>query len=316
MDEFEVIQYLLAHVPAQAEQLRVGIGDDAAIFAPPVGQEIAVATDSLVLGTHFTEELSAAAIAHRALAVNLSDLAAMGAQPCWFLLNLSLPTAEASWVKDFAKGLAALARRHAVTLIGGDTVRGPLCVGVTAIGYVPTGQALQRNGAQPGDGIFVTGRLGNAGYAWRQLAAGAGWSDTDPLFTAFSLPSPRVQQGLALRDLATAAIDVSDGLQVDLQRLMSASGLGAELRVEQLPLDPCLIERCGIDRARGLAMLGGDDYELCFTVPMHAAAALQDSARHWDCGLTQIGQCRAGAGIDLKLNGRSWSASMEEYQHF
>ncbi len=316
MDEFEVIHHLLAHVPAQAAQLRVGIGDDAAIFAPPAGHEIVVATDSLVLGTHFTEDLPAAAIAHRALAVNLSDLAAMGAEPCWFLLNLSMPKAETGWVEDFATGLAALARLHSVTLIGGDTVRGPLAVSVTAIGYVPTGQALRRRGAQPGDGIFVTGRLGNAGYAWRQLAASNGWSETDPLFAAFSQPSPRVKQGLALRDLATAAIDLSDGLQVDLQRLMSASGLGAEVQVERLPLDPSLIERCGIDRARSLALLGGDDYELCFTAPMQAAAALEDSARHWDCGLTRIGECRPGADIDLKLNGRSWAASIEEYQHF
>lgn len=316
MDEFEVIHYLLAHVPAQAAQLRVGIGDDAAIFAPAVGQEIAVATDSLILGTHFTDELPADAIAHRALAVNLSDLAAMGAAPAWFLLNLSLPEAEAGWVKRFAEGLSVLARRHAVTLIGGDTVRGPLSVSVTAIGYVPTGQALQRGGAQPGDGIFVTGQLGNAGYAWRQLAAGADCSKTDPLFAAFSRPSPRIEQGLALRKLATAAIDLSDGLQVDLQRLLSASGLGAELLVEQLPLDPRLIERCGIERARSLAMHGGDDYELCFTAPMHAAANLQQLARHWDCGLTRIGQCRSGTGIDLKLDGLSWSTSMEEYQHF
>lgn len=316
LDESDIIARIAGTVPGSGSGLSLGVGDDAAVFTPPPGEQVVVAVDTLVAGTHFDPRLSPDAIGHRALAVNLSDLAAMGATPRWCLLSLSLEQADGEWLEGFASGLSALANDYGVALIGGDTVRGPLSISITAIGYLPAGSALMRTGAQPGDALFVTGALGAAGHAWRELAAGAACDSSLAGFDALARPQPRVVPGQALRQLATAAIDLSDGLRVDLERLLDASGLAARVDVAQLPLDEALVSACGAARALELALDGGDDYELLFTLPDAAAGQLDGLSRSWPCKVTRIGVCENGQGVHWTQQGQAYSPPRREYRHF
>ncbi len=316
MDEFDVIRYFARRQGGYSKDVVIGIGDDGAVCRPNAGRELVVATDTLVAGTHFLANLPAEAIAHRALAVNLSDLAAMGASPRWCLLNLSLPRAEPEWLASFANGFFTLAESFGLELVGGDTVRGELAVTVTVLGELPPGQALRRDGASPGDLIFVTGELGSAGHAWRALETPTPPSFNDPLMQHFLYPAPRVDQGIALGEVATAAIDISDGLLVDLGRLLTASGLGAEINVNALPMANDLIAECGLALSRDLALSGGDDYELCFTLPAVKKQSVIDMAENWDCDLSCIGRCTAGTTIDWILDGASWSPAVQVFTHF
>lgn len=303
-------------MPGSGRGLRLGIGDDAAVLASPVGEDLVVAVDTLVAGTHFDRRLPPDAIAHRSLAVNLSDLAAMGAEPRWCLLSLSLEEADEDWLGGFADGLASLAAEHGVALIGGDTVRGPLSVSITAIGYLPEGSALTRGGARPGDGLFVTGALGAAGHAWRALADGADCDASLPGFDSLARPQPRVNAGRALRGLATAAIDLSDGLRIDLERLLQASGLAARVDVAKLPLSDAVVAACGETRAVELALDGGDDYELLFALPPGSAGQLAALSRSWACAVTRIGVCESGEGVHWLQRGREFTPPRREYRHF
>jgi len=311
-----VIRRLVRSVPGSGSGLRVGIGDDAAVLASPPGTDVVVAVDTLAAGTHFDERMPPDAIGHRALAVNLSDLAAMGAEPRWFLLSLSLETAEEAWLDSFAAGLSALAGEYGVALIGGDTVRGPLSVSVTAIGYLPEGAALTRGGAQPGDELFVTGALGAAGHAWRSLADGAVCDASLPGFGALMRPQPRVAVGRSLRGLATAAIDLSDGLRVDLERLLEASGLAAEIDVKQLPIADEVVDACSETQALALALDGGDDYELLFSLPRECAGQLEGLSRSWPCKVTRVGVCERGQGLRWLRGDSEFSPPRQEYRHF
>jgi thiamine-monophosphate kinase len=317
MDEFELIERFFA-APAHARNdVTIGIGDDGAVTQPDPGAELVVATDMVVEGTHFPAGTPAHALGHRCLAVNLSDLAAMGAKPAWCTLAISLPTGSADWVREFAAGFMQLAAEHGVALIGGDTVRGPLSMTVTVHGQIPAGTAIRRDGAGPDESIYVTGQPGAAaaGLALLQEAVEP-FESKHELVRRFYYPEPRVVEGLALRGIATAMIDVSDGLHVDLKHLLSASGLGATLDVEKIQPAPTAVGQFGGERALEFALAGGDDYELCFTVPAEREQALRDIAGDWDCDVHRLGRTRAKSNIEWRRHGADYTVPQATFRHF
>ncbi|MDE2091173.1 MAG: thiamine-phosphate kinase [Gammaproteobacteria bacterium] len=317
MDEFEIIRRHFLNTTIYRDDVRLGIGDDAAILRVPPGQELVVSVDTLIAGVHFPEDLPAAAIGHRALAVNLSDLAAMGAKPAWALLALSLPLADDGWLQKFARGFFALAERHQVALVGGNLARGPLNITVTVHGLLPSGQALVRSGAQPGDRIYVTGWLGDAAQGLQQLREHMQITEADNCVQRFCFPEPRIQAGLALRGIASAAIDISDGLVADLGHIVQASGVGAQLQVERLTLSPSLLRYKPREQALNLALAGGDDYELCFTVPEVRLPLLESQAHAFGCPVTHIGEITASKTLRcLKDDSTDWPLPFAGYRHF
>lgn len=273
--EFDLIHQYFTR---PAKRTVLGVGDDAALIRVAAGQELAVSTDMLLAGRHFFSDDDPESLGHKTLAVNLSDLAAMGATPRWALLSLALPEANGRWLERFSAGWFALAEAHGVSLIGGDTTRGPLTLSVTIMGEVARGQALRRSGAQVGDEIWVSGTLGDAALALAYLQRRI---QITPHAAAMVLPrlhrpTPRVKLGQKLLGLANGAIDISDGLLADLGHVLHASSVGAEIRINALPLSETLRAYWHDDVARHAALAGGDDYELCFTakVAQHAAIAL------------------------------------------
>ncbi|GIX22513.1 MAG: thiamine-monophosphate kinase [Gammaproteobacteria bacterium] len=313
MTEFELIRRLLEHIPGARTDVVLGAGDDAACLRPPPGRELVVSTDTLVAGVHFTPDVDPRALGHKALAVNLSDLAAMGAEPAWATLALTLPEADPAWVDGFAAGFGALAAEHGVALVGGDTTRGPLAVGVTVIGSIEPGRALRRDRAVPGDWICVSGALGEAGWWLTERRAGR----EPPPGNALDWPQPRVALGRALAGLAHAAIDVSDGLIADLGHILEASGVGASVYLDGLPLGAPL--RAQPDRAAmlQLALTAGDDYELCFTVAEVDMARLDALQRRLGLPLSPIGRIEAKPGLRL-LSEHAGALRIEAggYDHF
>jgi thiamine-monophosphate kinase len=301
MAEFEFIGELRRQLGGiGAERIELGIGDDAALWAPPPGHSVVACCDTLVAGRHFPLDTDPADIGWKALAVNLSDLAAMAAEPVAALLALTVPAApDPDWTAGFCAGWATLAERHQVALAGGDTSAGPvLSLTVTALGVVPTGQALRRAGARVGDGIHVSGRLGDAaaGLAlWPERAQPA----IAPLAARLARPQPRIALGRALRGVASSAIDISDGLLADLGHLLTASAVGAELAIDQLPLSPELLAAADLAQVRRWALTGGDDYELCFTVPPAREPALAAAAAASATGVRRIGTVVAQPGLRL-----------------
>lgn len=295
--EFELIDRCFKR-SAQRSDVALGIGDDAALLRVPTGQELVVTVDTLIAGVHFPHETDAASIGHKALAVNLSDLAAMGAEPAWVTLALTLPRADEDWLENFAAGFFALAGTHGVGLVGGDTTRGPLSITVQASGFVPEGQALRRSGASPGDTLWVTGSLGDAGLglAWVQGRRVLARNNGQAMRARLDRPTPRVDAGMALRGLASAMIDISDGLAADLGHLLRASDVGAMVDVDVLPLSESV--RMQPD-ARELALASGDDYELLFAVgPEHEQEA-RARLRSQGLACTCIGRIEAEPGLRM-----------------
>ena len=311
MDEFEVIDRFFTRALHGRDEVRLGIGDDAAVTALPPDRELVIATDTLVCGTHFPEATPARAQGHRCLAVNLSDLAAMAAEPLWCTLAISLPAVDESWLTDFAAGFFSLADRFNVALVGGDTVHGPLATTVTVHGATPPGAHITRSGAA--DGIYITGWPGQAGAGCRELLAAHPDSD---LVDRFLFPEPRIAEALSLRGLATAMIDVSDGLHDDLGKLLVSSELGARLDLKQLPVSPELIAYAGPEEAIALVLTGGDDYELCFTVPVAREAELTRITKRWSCLVTKLGETCSGAGLRWFRNGAEYDVPASSYRHF
>jgi thiamine-monophosphate kinase len=318
LSEFALIERYFRSCGAARADVVLGVGDDAALLASPAGRELVVATDTLVAGVHFPAGSPPDSIGHRALAVNLSDLAAMGAQPAWALLALTLPQADEHWIAGFAGGLCALAREHAVTLVGGDTTRGPLCVTVQLIGHVPPGTALRRAGARAGDALYVSGTPGDsaAGLALEQGRLSAAAEAAVYLRERFLRPTPRLALGDALRGHASACIDVSDGLLADAGKLASASGVAAEIAYGELPLSEPLLATLGSVRARELALTGGEDYELCFAVHPENIARLLGELPPQRFAYTRIGTLRQGAGAVVVRDGTVIEFSHSGYQHF
>lgn len=303
--EFELIRrYFMSPQEAQAtDGVALGNGDDATLLVPKVGQQLVVSVDTSVIDVHFPSDAPAYAVGHRALAVALSDLAAMGATSRWCLMALTLDqrafaerAAAEHWLAGYAKGFYNLCQRHSTTLVGGDVTSGALTIGVTVMGEVPAGEAMTRSGAQPGDVIAVTGALGGGagGLAlWQQ-----GERDlSHPLLKRYLLPEPRLEAGVALRGIATAAMDISDGLLADLAHLRAASKVGAVLELEMLPLAEGLVPQLGLDAARQAALSGGDDYELLVTVGSGDVARAQAKLANVGLSLTVIGHCCETLGV-------------------
>jgi len=314
LGEFELIARYFSRPVARRDVL-VGVGDDAALLEVPAGQALAAATDTLVEGRHFLPDAPPESVGHQALAVNLSDLAAMGAEPAWALLALSLPEPDTHWLEGFARGFHALAERAGLTLVGGDTVRGPRVVTVQVLGFVPAGLALRRDGARPGDVLYASGSLGDAA-AGLQLLRDGRRADTDSsLVRRYRFAEPRLALGMALRGVASAAIDVSDGLLGDLGKLCDASGVGAILELEQLPLSRALLASFDATQAERFALGGGDDYELAFAVPRGAVSEMETSLATIG-RITRIGEIVTGHGVRCQRAGQTVEPEIAGYDHF
>jgi thiamine-monophosphate kinase len=319
LGEFELISRFFVRDTRPKSNVILGIGDDAALLDVPKGSDLVSAVDTIVAGRHFLEGADPRSIGHRALAVNLSDIAAMGATPLWATLALTLPSIDLEWLEEFAAGFMDLADLHGVTLVGGDTTRGPLTISVQILGSVPHGAALRRSGGQAGDWLAVSGTLGDAaaGLSFLKSPQRVVRHDVEELIRRFDYPTPRVQLGLSARGLATAAMDLSDGLVGDLPKLALASGLAAHVRVERLPLSLALrTAESSQPRALDLALGGGDDYELLFAVPAQRFAELKAAADRLNLTLSAIGELRSGAGVTWSLNGEEFLPSVSGYDHF
>lgn len=316
MGEFDLIDRFFKR-PARRSPL--GVGDDCALLAPAPGMQLAVSTDLLVEGRHFVSTVDPARLGYKCLAVNLSDLAACGARPLAFTLSLSLPQADAGWLEPFSRGLLALADAHDCELVGGDTTRGPLVIGITVFGEVPPGQALLRSGARTGDDVWVSGHTGDARLALEVFRGNL--SVPQEVFGAARLrleqPEPRVALGLALRGVATAAIDVSDGLLGDLGHILKQSGVGATLEAEAAA---GLVAAGGALEATqrlAFALAGGDDYELAFTAPATAREAVQAAAAQAGTRVTRIGRIDAEPGVRvLDAQGQPLAQALRAWDHF
>jgi thiamine-monophosphate kinase len=322
--EFDLIRrhFQRAEAPT-TPAVALGIGDDCALLQPSPGHQLAISSDMLVEGVHFFHDVAPEALGHKALAVNLSDLAAMGARPLGFTLALALPLADDAWLAAFSRGLFALADAHACPLVGGDTTRGPLNLCITIFGELRPGQALRRDAAQVGDDLYLSGAVGEARLAL-ELLRGTPWATAHSAPDALSRlrerlerPTPRVALGQALAGLANAAIDVSDGLAGDLGHILRASGAGAEIELDALPLPPDLVRLPEAQRLECL-LHGGDDYELLFTAAPDAREQVLAAARDSQTPVQRIGRITAGAG-PLRLigpQGRTVAVPTRGFDHF
>lgn len=340
MNEFELIDRYFRNCGAARADVGLGVGDDAALLEMPPGQQLVAAIDTLVEGRHFPAGSAPASIGHRALAVNLSDLAAMGASPAWALLALTLPNVDEHWLAEFASGFSSLAHAHGMSLVGGDTTAGPLTVTVQVLGHVPPREAMQRSGGSPGDILFVSGNTGDAaaglvleqkalqaGVATEGLSRGASPQRTSSAPAAldenarylrdrFLFPTPRVELGQRLRAFASACIDISDGLFGDAGRLAVASGCGMSIFHEQLAVSAQLIAMVGDEQARHYALTGGDDYELCFAVAPDRVESLERALPSERWQYRRIGQLEASAKRSLIRGGTVIDFSHSGFDHF
>jgi len=314
--EFELIR---RHFTRPARHAVLGVGDDAALLRVGAGMELAVSTDMLVCETHFFADADPRRLGHKALAVNISDMAAMGAVPRWALLSIALPKVDTAWLREFSAGFFALAREHGVDLVGGDTTRGALNICVTIIGETRRGKALRRDGARPGDDIWVSGALGDAALAVahrnRRLRLSA--RELARCSRALDLPQPRVALGQALAGIAHSAIDVSDGLLADLGHICERSRLGAEVQLDAIPRSRIVDRFATAPAGRQALLAGGDDYELCFTAAPQARAKLANISRRIRLPLARIGVMRSGRGVRvLARDGRRIACATRGFDHF
>jgi thiamine-monophosphate kinase len=321
MSEFDLIHLIARRAGAARADVALGIGDDAAVLGLGSGERLVACVDTLVAGVHFPAGTAPADLGWKALAVNLSDLAAMGAEPRFALLALTLPADDADYVRDFASGFHGLARRHGVVLVGGDTTRGPLSVTVTALGAVPDGAAIRRAGATAGDVVYASGSLGDAAAGLAMVEgrlAGLPAETARALRRRLDRPEPRVALGLALRGLASAMIDVSDGLLADLGHVLAASRVGARIVRDRVPVSAALRRAVpDADARAGFACAGGDDYELVFAAPRARAAEVFAAAERAGVPVTPIGRIERGrALVVVDGDGRPWQPERRGYVHF
>jgi thiamine-monophosphate kinase len=314
--EFSIIEEYFSRPTPSAT---LGVGDDAALVSVTPGMELAISTDMLVSGTHFFPDTDPQKLGWKTLAVNISDLAAMGAQPRWATLSLALEQADPHWLSAFSQGFFRCAAQYGVELIGGDTTRGPLNLSVSILGEVPRQQALRRDAAKVGDDIWVSGTLGAAalGLAAVQKQVALSEIDHSHCLRALETPQPRVKLGLALRDVAHAAIDISDGLLADLGHILERSNIGATLHFDQIPCHPALSPFLEQPWARQCLLAGGDDYELCFTAPGHQRERMTHMAEELHVALHRIGHITNNTGLTLlDTHGNAMPTGKAGYDHF
>lgn len=313
-EEFDVIDRYFARIGWQSGQVDLGPGDDCALLRVPDLNQLCVSTDSLISGVHFPENSTGDVVAHRSLVANLSDLAAMGAQPLGFLIALTLPEVNHPWLSAFSDRIALLSDQYQIPLVGGNLSRGTLSVTITVMGIVPIGSALTRHGASPGDGLFVTGHLGEA-------AAGLKVSQKNiaqqALLSAYCFPQPRLDFGQRIRGSATACIDISDGLLADAGHLGESSGVGLCIETDRLVVSEALRAYADDESCRDLMLYGGDDYELCFSAPLGLMGVLTTHAAECETPLSLIGEVVADPGLWLcHADGTRTPATVRGYQHF
>lgn len=314
--EFDLIARYFTRTPKRAV---LGVGDDAALVRVRPGMELAVSTDMLVSGTHFLPQVDPFRLGHKALAVNVSDMAAMGAEPRWVVLALSLPGADAGWLRKLSRGFFGLADEFGIDLIGGDTTRGPLNLCVTIFGEVPRGKALRRDGARKGDDVWISGELGSAaiGLAHRQGRIRLSRAAAARCATALELPQPRVSLGLGLRGIASAALDVSDGLMGDLTHICECSALGADIELERIPRSADLARIADAELVNAALLSGGDDYELCFTAPPRRRDRIESLGGRLGLKVTRIGRIREGSAVRVfRADGSLHRGGKGGYDHF
>lgn len=317
MDEFEVIKNYFSR-GSISDDVRTGIGDDCAIVSPPSGRDLVMSIDTMVEGVHFPKGAKAKGIGSRAMATALSDLAAMGARPHWFTLALTMPETDEHWLSDFSDGLFSVANTHECCLIGGDTTRGPLTITVQVHGSVETGKAIRRAGAQPDDMIFVTGCLGDGGAVLKLMSCDITVRPDaqEYLYERFYNPRPRIQEGEMLSGVASAAIDISDGLLTDLEKLCRASGVGAVIDTDRLPISKLWRESTEDDKALHWALSAGDDYELCFTVPKKHFGVVEQWIKDGRLKATPIGKITNNLDVSVVRHARAYNVESKGYMHF
>jgi thiamine-monophosphate kinase len=327
MKEFSIIERFFTAQTQPRQDVMIGVGDDCAITTVPTNQSLATTTDTLVAGTHFLHGTHPSDIAHKALAVNLSDLAAVGAVPAWINLALSLEEIDEDWLDDFSDTLARLCEYYGINLIGGDTTKGPLSITITAQGFVPPESVATRSGANRGDLIYVTGTLGDAGagldtllgkldcYAVADLSHQEQASAEAFLRSRHHRPTPRLLAGTALRRTISSCIDISDGLLGDIQHIMKASQCGAIIHVDKLPISEHLAKVVSPEQAMTYALSSGDDYELCFTLPEHNVSELETLLNSSDINFTCVGQMVGGNELSLMHHNMPYTAVSEAFEH-
>ncbi len=319
MSEFKLIDLFFKslsdiHPATKRDDVLLGIGDDCALLSVPDGKQLAVSTDTLISGVHFPESTSAYDIAYKSLAVNLSDLAAMGAQPAWCSLAITLPDENKLWLEDFIKGFAELATKHKVQLIGGDTTRGTLSITIQVMGFVDAAKALRRDKAKVGDDIYVSGTIGDSGLGLQQVL-------NNPLHKSFCVsrlnqPTPRIELGESLVGISACAIDVSDGLLDDLEHIIQQSCVAAEIDVPAVPLSAELQAHYAGHVNWSEVLSAGDDYELCFTAPSRYQKNIADLQDQLNLPLTRIGRIVEGSGIECLENKKKLDILKTGYNHF
>jgi thiamine-monophosphate kinase len=318
LSEFDLIKRYFAQHSSTDTRIALGIGDDCALLNPSPGMQLAISTDMLVSGRHFFADADPVMLGHKCLAVNLSDLAAMGATPIAFTLALSLPEANPDWLQGFSQGLLALADQHHCSLIGGDTTKGPLTICITVFGELPPGSALRRDAAQVGDDIWVSGTLGDARLAlagyWKEIKLES--AEHKQAAQRMHQPTPRIDLGIALRGIANAALDISDGLIGDLGHILERSHVGASLHIDSLPAGPILSLQ-PLAKRREFTLAGGDDYELCFTAPAAQRSAVIAAGLASNTAVTCIGRIESESGLRLLDDfGQTVPLSLTSFDHF
>lgn len=318
MKEFQLIECYFNNRGPVRRDVKLSIGDDCALVQPAENKSIAISCDTLVENVHFFPDIPPQALGYKALAVNLSDLAAMGAEPAWMTLALTLPEVDEAWLKGFSEGLFEAAEYYGIALIGGDTTRGPRAINITVLGQLPQGKALTRQGAKVGDWIYVTGTLGDSALGLDILRG----TQTVPaqhkefLINRHYRPTPRVLAGQSLRSLASSAIDLSDGFISDIGHILKASAVGAVVEVSNIPLSLALQDSVSEEHALGYALTGGEDYELLFTVPEAQKGALETALSHAGAKFVRVGQICAGNKLKLQRNGEPFTPPYHGFEHF
>ncbi|MBT3812243.1 MAG: thiamine-phosphate kinase [Gammaproteobacteria bacterium] len=305
--EFDLIKQFFTR-PAQHKCTRLSVGDDCALLSVPEGYQLAITTDTMVENIHFFPDVSPQQLGYKLLAVNLSDLASMGAEPMAITLALTMPRVDSGWLQAFADGLFTLADKYQLDLIGGDTTSGPLTLSIQAMGLVPVNQALKRSAAKAGDLIYVTGSIGNAGLGLK-IKQGYAGQDMQQALQRFHCPEPRIKEGLAIRSLAHACIDISDGLAADLGHILSKSGVGATLDYEKIPLPDAVIHYIQQTGDWQMPLVAGDDYELCFTINA-------DNASKLNIACTCIGAIEEQQGLRIMRLGKTSQFNKAGFEHF